>query len=193
MGSRIRTVALSTLVVAAVACGDGGGGTPTSSPTGGDEGISAEAWLADVCGATKGWVDEIVAMQQDLQANLDPSSAKALKHTMVDYFDAIVAATDDMLEEIDAAGVPEVEEGDDAARAVSEGLTQARDVLQKAREDAADLPTNDPQAFNDRLQAIAQEVQTELTDVGDTMGQLESPELDRVAEDVPECQELEQL
>jgi hypothetical protein len=196
MGSRIHTIAVSTLVVAAVACGDGGtgGGTPTASPTGGDAGgIAADAWLTDVCGATKGWVEDILALQQDLQANLDPSSVKALKNTMVEYFDSILAATDDMLKEIDAAGVPDVEDGEAAALAVSEGLTEARDVLQRARDDAADLPTNDAQAFNNQLQAIAQDVQTELTGVGDTMGELDSPELDRAADDVPACQELEQL
>ena len=57
----------------------------------------------------------------------------------------------------------------------------------------ADLPTNDPQAFSAQLEAIAQEVQTSLTDVGDALAQLESPELDRAAENVEECQALEQL
>ncbi|HET9671506.1 MAG TPA: hypothetical protein VFQ40_01490, partial [Actinomycetota bacterium] len=80
-----------------------------------------------------------------------------------------------------------------AADAISNGLRDARDVLQRARDDAADLQTGDPEAFGEELQAIGQDVQTSLTEVGDAMGELESPEVDDVAEDVPECQELNQL
>jgi hypothetical protein len=192
MGSRTRTLVVSAFLVAAVACGDGGtDGTPSAQPT--DQGTTAKAWLADICGATKGWVEQILTMQQDLQDDLDPSSVKAVKATMVGYFDDVVAATDEMLQQVDGAGVPDVEGGEEAARAVSDGLTAARDVLARARDRAADLPTNDERAFSRRLRAIADDVQTSLTGVGNTMGELRSPALDEAADDVTECQELEQL
>ena len=195
MGSWIRALVLGGLMAAAVACGDGGDGTgsPTASPNGGAAGITAEAWLTDVCGATKTWVDEIVALQADLQEDIDTTSVKTLKRTMVGYFGDVVASTDDMLEEIDAAGVPDAEGGATAASAVSEGLHEVRDVLDRARDDAADLPTDDARVFGRRLQGIAREVQTSLTDVGSTMAELRSPELDRAADDVQACEELEAL
>jgi hypothetical protein len=193
MGSGTRTIALASLLAIAAACGNGdGGGTASPEPPGGD-GVAAEAWLADVCGATKGWVDQIVALQAGLQEDLDASSVEALKDTMVGYFDEVLGVTDDMLDEIDAAGVPDAEGGQAAADAVSGGLGEVRDVLQRARDDAADLPTGDPQEFSRELRTIAREVQTSLGEVGDTMAQLQSPELDRAAEDVPECRELEQV
>jgi hypothetical protein len=109
---------------------------------------------------------------------------------MVGYFDDILTSTDGMIGDIEAAGIPDVEGGQEAADRVLAGMRDARAILQQARDDAAALDTSDPQAFGEEVQAIGQEVGSSLGEVGDAMQRFESPELDEVSQDVPECQEL---
>jgi hypothetical protein len=183
MGSgRLRSVVAAVALSALVACGGGSGA--------GEERVAPATWAADVCGAAADWVDEIMGLNEELQANLDPSSVQALKDQMVGYFDDILTSTDGMIGDIEAAGIPDVEGGQEAADRVLAGMRDARAILQQARDDAAALDTSDPQAFGEEVQAIGQEVGSSLGEVGDAMQRFESPELDEVSQDVPECQEL---
>jgi hypothetical protein len=186
MGTGRTRNALAVVVLAATAACGGGSG----SGDGADERVEPAAWAADVCGAAADWVDEITGLNEDLQANLDPSSVQTLKDQMVGYFDDILSSTDGMLDDIEAAGVPDVQGGQRAVDRVLAGMRDARAILQRARDDAAALQTDDPQAFGEDLQAIGQEVGTSLGEVGDAMQRFESPELDQLSQDVPECQQL---
>lgn len=185
MGIARRTIAAAVLLVL-VACAG-------ADDRARDGGADPRAWLATVCGATRGWVDEIVALNQELQGDLDAPNVRQLKDTMVGYFEDILAATDEMIAEVDGAGVPDVDGGGATADAISSGLRDARDVLQEARDEAVDLPTGDRRAFGEELQVIGQDVQTSLGEVGRALGEMDSPELDRLAENVPACRELNEL
>jgi hypothetical protein len=194
VGPRIRAIAIVALLAVAGACGnDGGTGSPTPSPStspGGANASTAEAWLTTVCGATGDWIDEIVSLQEELVQRLGSRRVEDVKTSMVRYFDDVLAATDRAIARVEAAGVPDVEGGEEAADGYAGGLRSVRQVLQEARDETADLETSDPRTFTRQLRAIEEDVQASLADVGASMAEMESPELDRVAEDVPECEEL---
>lgn len=182
-----RTALLTAAMVVAVACS---GGAPSPEGEAAHDRVTPEAWASGVCTATAEWIDEIAALNADLQENLDASSLETLRDSTVAYFDELLASTDRMIDRVEAAGVPDVDGGGDAAEHVLTGLATARAALKDARERAASLETDDPGTFSEKLREIGGDVATSLSDVADSMARFRSPALDAASQDVPECQGL---
>jgi hypothetical protein len=187
MRKRMAIVLLPLGILLAGACSgsDGGAGG------GGDgETVSAEAYATGVCGAIVDWVDEIQGLNADLQANLDPSSIDALKDAMVTFLDDVIVSTDTVIAEVEDAGVPDVDDGDAAAQNLLAGLRDSRGVFEGARDRVEAMSTDDPAAFGEELQTVGTDIQTSMSTIGEDLGAFESPELDEVSKDIPECQEV---
>jgi hypothetical protein len=184
MRKRIAIVLVPLGILIASACS---GGTTDGADV---ETVSAETYATGVCGAIAGWVDEIQALNEDLQANLDPSSIDSLKDAMVTFLDDVIASTDAVIADVDDVGVPDVEDGDAAAQHLLTGLRDSRGVFENARDRVEALSTDDPQAFGEELQTVGTDIQTSMSTIGEDLGQFESPELDEVSKDIPECEEV---
>ena len=152
--------------------------------------VSATEYATGVCGAIAGWVEDIQGLNQDLQANLDPTSIDALKDAMVGFLEDVTAATDAVIEEVEAAGIPDVEDGQAAADAVLSALSDSRDVFQDAHDRVEGLSTDDPAAFGEELQTLGTDLQSSMSGIGSELDQFASPELDEASKDIPECQEV---
>ena len=181
----IVLVPLGILMAGACAGSDGGSNGGANAGT-----VTAEAYATGVCGAIADWVDEIQGLNEDLQANLDPSSIDALKDTMVMFLDDVIASTDTVIAEVENVGVPDVDDGDAAAQHLLTGLRDSRGVFQNARDRVEAMPTDDPAAFGEELQTVGTDIQTSMSSIGEDLGGFESPELDEVSKDIPECQEV---
>ncbi len=184
MRKRIAIVLVPLGILIASACS---GGTTDGAD---GETVSAETYATGVCGAIADWVDEIQALNEDLQANLDPSSIDSLKDAMVTFLDDVIASTDAVIADVDDVGVPDVEDGDAAAQHLLTGLRDSRGVFENARDRVEALSTDDPQAFGEELQTVGTDIQTSMSTIGEDLGQFESPELDEVSKDIPECEEV---
>jgi hypothetical protein len=179
----IVLVALGILVAGACSGSDGGSNGGADAET-----VSAETYATGVCGAIADWVDEIQGLNEDLQANLDPSSIDALKDTMVTFLDDVIASTDTVITNVEDAGVPDVEDGEAAAQHLLTGLRDSRGVFQDARDRVEAMPTDDPAAFGEELQTVGTDIQTSMSTIGEDLGRFESPVLDDVSKDIPECE-----
>lgn len=181
---RLSVAVLSTALILGGACSDSNGGG------GSGETVSAEEYARGVCSAIGTWIDDVMALQQDLQENLDPTSLDSLKDAMVGFMEDMVSSTDTVISDVEAVGTPDVDNGEAAAEAVLTALRGVRTVFQDAGDRVADLGTDDPQAFASELQSMATDVQSSVSDIGSEFDQFESPELKEVFEDVPECDEV---
>ena len=178
----VMLVPLGMLVMGACSGGDGGDGET--------ETVSATEYATGVCGAISGWIDDIQGLNQDLQAELDPTSVDSLKDSMVGFLDDVTTATEDVIDEVEAAGIPDVEDGQAAADAVLTALQNSRDVFEDARDRVQGLSTADPAAFGEELQTLGTDIQSSMSDIGGELDQFASPELDEAAKDVPACDEV---
>ena len=188
MRKRMATLVIPLGMLLIGACsGDGGGGTDGEVEP---DTVSATEYATGVCGAISGWVDEIQGLNQDLAANLDPSSAESLKDAMVGFLEDVTAATDSVIDEVEAVGIPDVDDGQAAADAVLSALRDSQSVFADARDRVQGLSTADPAAFGEELQTLGTDLQSSMSGIGGELDQFASPELDEASKDIPACQEV---
>jgi hypothetical protein len=187
MRGKLSALLLPMAVLVAGACSgtDGGAGDGAEPDT-----VSATEYATGVCGAIGGWVDDIQGLNADLQASLDPNDIDALKDVMVDFLDDVVTATDSAISEVEAVGVPDVEDGEAASETVLTALRDSKAIFEDARDRVEELSTADPAAFGEELQTLGTDLQTSMSGIGSELDQFASPELDEAANDVPACDEV---
>lgn len=185
MRKRMAIVLMPLGILLAGACS----GSDGASNGGADaETVSAEAYATGVCGAIADWVDAIQGLNEDLQANLDPPSIDALKDTMVVFLDDVIASTDTVIADVEDVGIPDVDDGDAAAQHLLTGLRDSRGVFENARDRVEAMSTDDPAAFGEELQTVGTDIQASMSTIGEDLGRFESPVLDEVSNDIPECE-----
>lgn len=153
--------------------------------------VSSRSYVTDVCGAVTTWNDEVQATTQELQRAIgEPTDLDSVKETTVSFLDEVIEATDRMMTDVEAAGVPDVQDGEQVARRVTTALGDVRDALADARDRVEGLSTADPEGFATELQAVSADMQTSLQDTVGTLDSFEVPELEEAADDVAACDEL---
>lgn len=156
-----------------------------------DGGGSADVgdYASDICTAFTDWTQAIQDRQTELQEGLQPgASPQEGKDALQGFLDDAVSASDQLVEDVDAAGTPDTENGDDAAEALQSAAEGARDQLAEAQENVADLPTDSPQAFGDAADKFGNEVRSALEGVGDGLQDIDTPELDEAIDEEEACQ-----
>jgi hypothetical protein len=192
-----RHVLHITLVLALLgggaACGgdddDGGDG-------GGGDTVETGAWVADVCTAVGGWATGLQEVGSEISDSVtDPSDIEGARDAIVEVFDTAVESTDDMLAAVDEAGVPDVKDGPALARDFRDALSGAKDVFETARDEAENLPTDDPESFASAAGELSGSVEDGFAAVGEGLESLDekysSIDLESAFEDEPACAALE--
>lgn len=174
----LRVFALSTAAAVILsACGGSGGGG----------GVSVDAYASDVCGALAAWVKDIQDRAATITEGINPGDAKAGKERLAEFIGDTVTGTDNLIEEVEAAGVPDTDGGEDAANQIVNGLEQVRDILVDAQDQIAALPTNDPQAFGQGAQEIATSLQEATGEAAGTIDSMNSEELSTAFAENEDC------
>ena len=180
---RSKTLLLLSLLAAlfVAACGDddddGGGSADVGE------------YASDICTAFTDWTQAIQDRQTELQEGLQPgASPEEGKEALQGFLDDAVTASDQLVEDVDAAGTPDTENGEDAAGALQGAAEGARDQLAEAQENVADLPTDSPQAFGEAADSFGDDVRTALEGVGDGLQDIDTPELDEAIDEEEACQ-----
>jgi hypothetical protein len=149
---------------------------------------SADEWAATVCGALTPWRTEITQLNQ--RATIQMSSATTVAETrdhLIALFSGARAASETARAAVAAAGVPDVEGGQEVADGFQATLASTRDAYAMAEADLAALATSDEKVFYDGVAVVL----TRLTDQytgGVDLSQLNSPELKQAFDGIAECQ-----
>ena len=124
----------------------GGGGNAASGGSAASA-ASPEQWSADVCNATVGLQNAVRQQSIKLQQELGKATSVAeARQSILEFLDASVMLQDHMLDQLQAAGYPDVEHGGVIAVDLRTELAKVKPALQDARKKAAALP-DDRQAF----------------------------------------------
>jgi hypothetical protein len=172
---RWPTTTLAAALVIALAAGCGGGPTPA-------------AWAASVCEALGPWRaaigDLTVRTQQQMTAETTPAQAQ---ENLVRLFDGAHAASERARAGVERAGVPDVDGGEAVRERFTTSLARARDAYGHARDAIAALETNQATGFYDRVTEVVRRLGQEYAGSALDTTNLESPELRRAFDEVPEC------
>ena len=164
-------VLVALLAVAVAGCG---GGPP------------ARAWAAAVCQALAPWRAEISQLtattQQQMNARTTPAQAK---ENLVRLLGGAQEASETARAKVAAAGVPNVDGGDEIADGFVGSLGAVRDAYGKARR-AIEALDNGP-AFYDGVQEAVDTLNREYDESALNTEALDSPELRAAFDEVPEC------
>jgi hypothetical protein len=183
---RLPILALLAAVALAAGCG-GGEETP--------EGVPPADWAQSVCGALSGWQASLQEQSQGLTSEvLEANDPEAAKQQISDFLIDVIAETDTMIGAVRAAGQPAVDEGGQIAEDFNNGLTQMRTAFTDAAADVQSVPTDDPQAFQQQLTQIGEDLQTQGEAIGNTLGEIdekyEADELSQAFDDTPACKDF---
>jgi hypothetical protein len=178
---------VTAVLAVASGCGGGDGGSSGSA-------ASPETWAADICGAASTWKDDLGTQNESLQDTMSgASSIGEVRDRLVAFVDDAIERTDQMLSEIEDAGHPDIENGDQLAEDFLAVLSRFKTALTEARTTAAGL-SDDPTQFAEGAQQIAtamaaagEEIQTGLNELQQSA---DSGDLDSAFKDEPACQEL---
>ena len=191
----LSLAALAALLAAA--CGGGEGSTETATAattaaatTDAAEAnvVSAGAWANSVCTAVNDWQEQVTA---GLPSFADVSDVESVKQSLADFLGSVAAATQTMLDEVEAAGVPDIDQGEAIARDFRAALAPLVETFEQARADVESLSADDPSAFVQRLTEIGDSLTQAGNQVASTFTSLARtyPDagIDAVAADAPAC------
>lgn len=168
----VLSVVLLALVLALAGCG---GDRP-----------APQAWAADVCDALSPWREEIDTLasgtEQQMTAKTTPAQAK---ENLVRLLDGAQRASETARALVERAGVPDVEEGAAVAAGFVGSLAGVRDAYGKAKRTIEGLATGS--SFYDGVGAAVETLNKEYDASALDTSKLNSPELARAFDEVPEC------
>jgi hypothetical protein len=179
---------LASLALAVAVCGGDDGAS-------GGGGADPEQYAADVCGAIANWQKELQSSASTMQSKLGTASTPAdVKTELVGFMEGATKATDKMLAEVKEAGPPDVENGEALQRDLEKGLTAAQTAFASARDDAKNLPTDNPATFGTEAQKLGTTLSEEGSKIGQTFNGLstkyDSKELNSAFDREPACKSL---
>jgi len=179
-------VGLAMALVLLPACSNDGGGDGAAAPA-----VTPATYVKSLCTSVQSYVDDITTLSTDFAAGIDPAaSADDQKQAVLDFLDDAIALTDALIDQVGAAGVPDVEGGAAMVEAIAASFQDAREVLEAARARVEAASTEDPQAFAAELNEVGATIQSSLGGIGGSLDLVDSPELAAAAEDEPTCAAL---
>jgi hypothetical protein len=194
-------VLLIALMLAACSSDDNGGGdtggattggaTGTTQSTGGGATVSASEYAKAVCTTMSTYVTDVTDLSNTFASSLDPAADLAgQRDAVVGFLDDVLTATDELITNLEAAGVPDVDNGQEIVDKIKESFTQAKSVIADAKDQVQNLSLDDPTAFATQLSGIGTAIQDSMTGIGTSLQSLSSPELEQAVTSEPACSSL---
>lgn len=188
--SKLAAVGMSLLLALALAaCGGGddeGAGGGSAAEDDSSESVSAEAWASDICTSVTDWGSKIQEQAGALSTDFQSGSPEEGKEVLTSFIGDAVTETETLLDSVEAAGVPDVDGGEEFAQELNAAFTEARDILVDVQGQIEALPT-DPQGFQQAAAEIGPSVQEALGAVGESISEPESQELKDAFEQEEAC------
>ena len=145
---------------------------------------SVNEWVANLCTSLDDWLTNVEAATEDVQDVLSLTGGAGgntgdtgtdtgtdtgntgnndvdldeQQELLGDFLDTAVSLTDDLIDELEDNGVPDIEDGEEIAEVFLAGFEDARDTFASAREQVDELPTDDPDDFADEVVEIGDEI-----------------------------------
>jgi predicted small secreted protein len=191
--SIIRALALLLALTLLAACSsdDGGGGDPTDTGGGGttDEVTAPADYAEGLCTAIGEFQSDLQQQStafQDAFGGGTPSPEEA-KDTLAAFVGDLSIRTQQLIDEVEALGTPDVENGDEVRATLTSAFERVVEAFDQAEADIEALSTDDRAALAEGFTEVGTQLQAAGTDISASFEDLQSPELDEAAADVEAC------
>ena len=155
----------------------------------GDDPVAVDDYANDLCTALTGWTEELRDRQTELQEGAAPGqSPEADRDALQRFVDGAVAASDGLVEDVEAAGEPDIEDGEEVADAFRAAVEQTRSELEDAQADVTDIPTDSAQAYRAAVEEFVAQIRGTLEGIDEQLQDVDAPELDMALDEATACQ-----
>jgi hypothetical protein len=141
-----------------------------------------------VCAALAPWRAEIGTLtsrtQQQMTAATTPAQAK---ENLTRLFGGAESASEQARAGVERAGVPDVDNGERVAESFVASLGAMRDAYGRARAGIDELATSPSKEFYTKVSTVVDKLNTEYQQSSLDTSRLDSEELKRAFDEVPEC------
>ncbi|ADD40213.1 hypothetical protein [Stackebrandtia nassauensis] len=149
--------------------------------------VDAEEWAADVCAALEPWKTGIEDLTAEANAAMDPeSSPTQAKKDLLKLLAGAADISEDARAGIEAAGVPDIADGERMAKRFTESLAATRDAYRTAHDRIEKLDAGKGD-FYDEVAAAMKQLAKDY-DAVPQVAELDSEELKNAFEAVKQCQ-----
>ena len=149
--------------------------------------VNTATYVKTVCSAISPLEHDVVTRTQAL-SNATAANAVEAKKTLQGFLKAVGQDADQAVSRIQAAGTPDIKNGDAVASEIVKAFTQLRDAMHAAAAKASSLPTDSPSAYKTAAQSLNASVRQSLNNI-DASG-LSNPEIEAAAAKEPVCKSL---
>jgi hypothetical protein len=179
---RLALLALLGVGFASGACGGDDDGGDKKDPG---------TFATEVCTAAGDWVRAIQGRAGEIGNELGPtSSPQQGKEVLQDFLDDTITDTEKFGDDIEAAGVPDAEGGEQMASDLKGVADEAKGVLRQARSQADRLPVDDQQQFGVEARKLGSAAGDSLRRLGPTFQKRRPSELQKAFTETSACREL---
>lgn len=185
---RVATVAAFGLILAA--CGGDTGGTSGTSGTSAGEPpstVEAAAFAEGLCTTVTDFQNDLEAESTAFQQALSAASPEDVLDGVAGFLGTASDRSQQAADEIAALGVPDVSNGEEVVSTFVDSLEQLADLFAATKAEVEGLSSADPEALAAGLTQVGEDLTEAGTAIGSAFADLESPDLDSAAADVPAC------
>lgn len=146
------------------------------------------AWAASVCTALTPWRAEISSLTERTERQMNAATTPAqAKENLVRLLRGAEEASEAARARVAAAGVPDVDNGEEISRSFVESLAGARNAYQHARVAVEAAAVEDPSAFYAEVEAAMNTLNEEYGRSALDTTRMHSVQLRQAFDEVPEC------
>jgi hypothetical protein len=136
--------------------------------------VEVSEWAASFCGSFDTWLGEIEDASSSVGDNITPGDVEGAKDAIAGLFGTASDATQTLIAEMEAAGAPDIEDGDQLVEDLIEKFNAFDEAALDAKADSEALSTDDLTAFQADAEALTTRFQDEVNTVADSFSEIDA-------------------
>lgn len=188
----VHAFALALPLTVLAACGGddpagGGGDTSVEAPA---EATAPADYMEGLCAAIVSYQSDLEAENASFEEQFSGGTPtpEDTKTALGSFLGTAAARTEQLVDDVNALGTPDVDNGDDVRSTLTTAFDQVVELFNSAKSDIEALSVDDPAALVAGFEAAAAKLQEAGTGISSSFEDLSSPELDDAAADAPSCE-----
>jgi len=155
----------------------------------GEDSVDVGDYANDLCTALKGWTQDLRDSQAELQEQADPgASLESDRDALQQFVDDAVTATDDLRQEVEEAGEPDIDGGGDVAEALQDAVDDIQSRLETAGDEVKDIPADNPEDYRAAVDDFVTNLRSTLEGIDEHFEDVDAPDLDMALDEASACQ-----
>ena len=137
-------------------------------------GVAVEDWADSFCGSFSTWLTAITAASDSAGDGVTPGDIQSAKDALATLFGSASTATQTLISDVEAAGAPDIEDGDQLVDDLITKFQAFDDAAQAAAADVEALGTDDLATFQAEADKLSTTFQDEVNTVADSFSEIDA-------------------